>query len=88
MLHVAVYMREILGRGLSKVLNVMDLAILEGSFLSLYNLALVLVEEFIAQLVEEVGLMSLVEVHVEVRELVLIEKVVHLHQHIIFGLYK
>ena len=72
---MAIFTREeTIGRELSNILNVVDLAILEGIVLTLYNLALVLVEEFRAQLVEEVGLLALVEV----QELVLTERVVHL----------
>ena len=80
MLRVAVYTREIVGRGLSNVLSMVDMVILGGIFLlTLYNLALVLVEEFRAQLVEEVGLLALVEVQAEIQELVLMERVAHLY---------
>ena len=64
---VVVYMREeIIGRGLSSVLNVVDPGILGGIVLILHSLAPVLVEESRAQLVEEVGLLVWVEVQVEV----------------------
>ena len=87
MLLVVVFMREeIVGRGLSSVLSVMDPGILEGIVLTLHSLALVLVEESRVQLVEWVGLLDLVEVQVEVQEPVLVERVVHLHLHNLFGL--
>ena len=66
---VAVYTREeIVERGLSSVLSVVDPGILGGIVLILHSLAPVLVEESRAQLVEEVGLLDLVEVQVEVQE--------------------
>ena len=79
---------EIVGRGLSSVLNVVDPGILGGIVLTWHSLVLVLVEEFIAQLVEEVGLLDLVKVQVEVQGPVLVERVVHLHRHILFALYR
>ena len=67
MLLVVVCMREeIVGRGLSSALSMVDPGILGGIVLILHSLALVLVEESRAQLVEEVGLLDLVEVQVEV----------------------
>ena len=84
---VVVYTREeIVGRGLSSALSVVDPGILGGIVLTWHSLVLVLVEEFRAQLVEEVGLLNLVEVHVDVQEPVLVERVVHLLRHILFGL--
>ena len=89
MLLVVVCMREeIVGRGLSSVLSVVDPGILGGIALILHSLAPVLVEESRAQLVEEVGLLVWVEVQVEVQELVLVERVVHLHRHIPLALYR
>ena len=72
-LYMVVYTREIVGRVLSNILSVVDLTILEGIVLTLYNLALILVEEFRAQLVEEVGLLVWVKVQVEIQESVLVE---------------
>ena len=77
---------EIVGRGLSNALSVVDPGILGGIVLTWHSLVLVLVEESISQLVEEVGLLDLVEVQVEVQEPVLAERVVHLLRHILFGL--
>ena len=80
---VVVYMREeIVRRGLSSILNVVDPGILGGIVLTWHSLAPVQVEEFRAQLVEEVGLLDLVEV----QEPVLAERVVHLLRHILFCL--
>ena len=54
---MVVYTREeIIGRGLSSVLNVVDSGILGGIVLTWHSLVLVLVEEFRAQLVERCGL--------------------------------
>ena len=67
MLLVVVFMREeIVGRGLSSVLSVVDQGTLGGIVLILHSLVPVLVEESRAQLVEEVGLLVWVEVQVEV----------------------
>ena len=67
MLLVVVYMREeIVGRGLSSVLSVVDPGTLGGIVLILHSLVPVLVEESRAQLVEEVGLLVWVEAQVEV----------------------
>ena len=77
---------EIIGRGLSSALSVVDPDILGGIVLTWHSLVLVLVEESRAQLIEEVGLLDLVEVHIEVHELVLAERVVHLLRHILFCL--
>ena len=64
---VVVYMREeIVERGLSSVLSVVDQGTLGGIVLILHSLVPVLVEESRAQLVEEVGLLVWVEVQVEV----------------------
>ena len=64
---VVVYMREeIVERGLSSVLSVVDQGTLGGIALILHSLAPVLVEESRAQLVEEVGLLVWVEAQVEV----------------------
>ena len=64
---MVVFVREeIIGRGLSSVLSVVDPGILGGIVLILHSLAPVLVEESRAQLVEEVGLLVWVEVQVEV----------------------
>ena len=79
---------EIVERGLSSVLSVVDQGTLGGIVLILHSLAPVLVEESRAQLVEEVGLLVWVEAQVEVQELVLVERVVHLHRHILFALYR
>ena len=60
---MVVYTREdIIGRGLSSALSVVDPGILGGIVLTCHSLVLVLVEEYRVQLVEEVGLLDLVEV--------------------------